>query len=193
MNLIKDSYFKKNANDEFIFENSLNVYSKENKNKNSSMPRNTAYIPLDKSLNNKMIITESNINNSISKKLTNGKVNLKFTQEEKYININTSVNKNDNENAKNGLELENKIKRVNLPIPDKPRHRKNKSQAYEGNIPIDLSINNPTYNFTNFENVIRSTEQSYNPLNTLTTKRDTTTNKRISVVNEGTNKSYLFL
>lgn len=77
-----------------------------------------------------------------------------------------------------------------MPIPDKPKHRKHKSQVYEGNGPIRLDSSSNAYNITHFENLTRSTEQSYQPLNTLTVKNAAgAASKRTSVIHEGKSDS----
>ena len=96
----------------------------------------------------------------------------------------TSVNLFDNGNSIKISELENKIKRINLPIPDKPKHRKNKSQVYEGNIATNLETSSGAYNLANFEKITRGTKQSYEPIDTIGLKSKGTSIKRVSVIND---------
>jgi hypothetical protein len=98
--------------------------------------------------------------------------------------LNTSVNLFDNANSIKKSELENKIKRVNLPIPDKQKHRKNKSQIYEQNIATNFETSSGANNLNNFEKITSSTKQSYEPINTIGLKSKETSNKRVSVINE---------
>jgi len=107
-------------------------------------------------------------------------------QAEKYSNVNTSTNFAENGKTKKESDLENTIKRVSMPIPNKPKHKKHNSQIFEGNKPINFAEHIEAFNLSNFENVVRSTEQSYQPLNTITTKSGmSATTKRTSVIQEG--------
>jgi len=164
---------KKPIYNEFNFEKSLKDYGKERKKKNSSHTKKTL-ISVDKNdinninnnPNNKFIITDNQHNGIVISQSKN----------------NSYENGNSISNAVN--EVENKIKKIQIQVPGIPKHTKRITQIYNGNIKDSINCNN-SYNFGDYNEITKITEQSYAPINTninIGASVNKNKNKRLTVI-----------